>query len=208
MGSEMCIRDREGTEELYDDNVDNRSNVHKLSRLCEEDPGHYFYTQSCNSSTARGLGILRKWVMSSEAVEKVMAKYKLTREEADQILRASAAPYVQSTWNVFIDIWMNYIIKSPEQPLGPIDWAWMRKEFQDKTGNVSHLHVIMKTFFDASTKEGRQQILDKIRGALADLVRYDEIQKFVDLGIMETKTCLTEIPVSYTHLTLPTICSV
>jgi hypothetical protein len=43
----VAICTEEGTEELYDDNVDNHSNVHKLSRLCEEDPGHFFYTQSC-----------------------------------------------------------------------------------------------------------------------------------------------------------------
>jgi hypothetical protein len=131
--------------------------------------------------------------MSSEAVEKIMAKYNLTQEEADEVLRGSAAPFVQLTWNVFIDIWMNYIINSPEQPLGPIDWAWIRKEFQDKTGNVSHLHVIIKTFFDMTTEIGRNQILDKIRGALADLIRYEEIQELVDLGIMESKECLTEI---------------
>jgi predicted GIY-YIG superfamily endonuclease len=189
----IAIRTAEGNEELYDDNVDNRSNVHKLSRLCEEDPGHFFYTQSCNQATARALRVLRKWVMSSEAVEKIMTKYNLTREEADATLRNSAAPFIQSTWNIFIDIWMNYIINSPEQPLGPIDWAWIRKEFQDKTGNVSHLHVIMKTFFDMTTKEGRNQILDKIRGALADLIRHDEIQELIDLGIFESKECLMEI---------------
>ena len=189
----IAIRTEEGTEELYDDNVDNHSNVHKLSRLCEEDPAHYFYTQSCNQATAGALKILRKWVMSSEAVDKIMTKYNLNREEANEVLRNSAAPFVQSTWNVFIDIWMNYIINSPEQPLGPIDWAWIRKEFQDKTGNVSHLHVIMKTFHDMTTEIGRHEILDKIRGALADLVRSDEIRELVDLGVIESKECLIDI---------------
>lgn len=77
--------------------------------------------------------------------------------------------------------------------MGPIDWAWIRKEFQDKTGNVSHVHVIMKTFYDSSTKEGQEKIFDRIRGALADLVRYDEIERLVELGVMESKECLTEI---------------
>jgi hypothetical protein len=189
----LAIRTEEGTEELHDDNVDNHSNVHKLSRLCEEDPGHFFCTQSCNQAAARALGVLRKWVMSSDAVEKIMTKCSLTREEADGVLRNSAAPFVQSTWNVFIDIWMDCIINSPEQPLGPVDWAWIRKEFQDKTGNVSLLHVIMKTFFDATTEEGRHKILDKIRGALADLIRCDEMQELMDLGIIESRECLVEI---------------
>jgi hypothetical protein len=192
----VAVRVEDGTEELYDDNVDNRSNVYKLSRLCEEDPGHFFYTQSCNSDTARALGILRQWVTSSEAVDTIMTKHNLTREEAANVLRGSAAPFVQSTWNVFIDIWMNYIIHSPDRPLGLIDWAWIRKEFQDKTGNVSHIHSILKTSYDTSTEDGRNQILDKIRGALPDLIRQAEIQDLVNDGIIssaEPVQCLIEL---------------
>jgi hypothetical protein len=60
----------------------------------------------------------------------VITKYGLTEEEAKETIRQSAAPFVQRSWNVFIDLWMKYIIiYSPEQPLGPIDWAWYRKEF-------------------------------------------------------------------------------
>jgi hypothetical protein len=189
----IVARTEEGYEELYDDTVDNSANVHKLSRLCADDPAHLFYTQSCNQSSAKALGILRKWVVSNEAVNCVMKKYQLCREEASSILRASAAPFVQSTWNVFIDVWMNYIINSPEEPLGRVDWAWIRKEFQDHTGNVSHIHCILKLFYDATTEHGLAQILDKIRGAVADLVRWDEVSNLVEAGALESKDCLIEI---------------
>jgi hypothetical protein len=82
-------------EELYEDDIKNHSNVHKLSRLIEESPAHLFYTQSCNQETCNSLGKLRKWITSPEAVHKVMTKYRLTKDEATETIRQSAAPFVQ-----------------------------------------------------------------------------------------------------------------
>jgi hypothetical protein len=136
--------------------------VHKLSQLIEESPAHRFYTQSYNQETCKGLGKLRKWITSPEAVQKVMTKYRLTKDEATETIRQSAAPFVQPSLNAFIDLWMKHISYSPEQPLGPIDWAWYRKEFQDLTGNVSHIHSVIKTLLDTTTEEGRSELLQKI----------------------------------------------
>jgi hypothetical protein len=138
--------------------VENHSNVHKLSRLIDEDGADLFYTLSCNQKTCRGLSVLHKWITSEEAVEKVKVKYNLTYEEAKETIRTSAAPYVQRSWNAFFDLWMRYIINSPEQPLGPIDWAWFHREFQDMTGNVSHGHCILKTLYDTKTEEGKNKV--------------------------------------------------
>jgi hypothetical protein len=44
-----------------------------------------------------------------------------------------------------------------------------------------------------TTEEGRHKILDKIRGALADLFRCDETHELMDLGIIESRECLVEI---------------
>jgi hypothetical protein len=186
-------REQEGTEKLYEDDVENHSNVHKLSRLIEEQPPNYFYTQSCNQMTCKGLGVLRKWITSPQTVKKVQTKHRLTAEEAEQTIRLSAAPFVQRSWNAFIDLWMSYIIYSPEQPLGPIDWAWYRKEFQDQTGNVSHIHSILKTIYDTTTKEGRKNVLEKIRGALADLLHYQELCKLKDECVIDSFECYEDI---------------
>ena len=189
----VAWRKQEGGEELYHENAETHSNVYKLSRLVAESPPDYFYTQSCNQKTTKGLGVLRKWVTSVEAVQNVQKKYDITYNEAQEMIRISAAPFVQRSWNAFIDLWMRYIMYSSEEPLGPIDWAWYRKEFQDMTGNVSHIHALIKTLIDASTEEGRAQILDKIRGALADLARHAELEKFKEEGIVNSLTCLGDI---------------
>ena len=120
-------------------------------------------------------------------------KYNLTYEEAKETIRTSAAPYVQRSWNEFFDLWMRYIINSPEQPLGPIYWAWFCKEFQDMTGNVSHGHCILKTLYNTKTEEGKNKVLVLIRGSLANLLHYKELCKLKDEGHIDSLDCYQEL---------------
>jgi hypothetical protein len=124
------FRDSSDSAELYGEASENHANVHKLAALVGERRPHYFFTQSCNQQTCRGLKVIREWVSSYEAKVLVSEKYGLSIDEASQYLRESAAPYVLRSWNEVIDIWMRYIIESEEAPLHKIEYAWYRKEFQ------------------------------------------------------------------------------
>lgn len=189
----VAFKGTEDTEELYADDVENHANVHKLSRLIQEDGLDFFFTQSCNQSTCRGLRRLREWVTSDTAKRKVCEKYGVDAVEAEEILRKSSASLVQRSWDVFSELWMKYIIYSPEQPLTAIDWAWYRKEFQDLTGNVDHIHSALKTCIDTTTEEGREKVLDKIHGCLAELARYEDLLRLKEQGIISSLDCLREI---------------
>jgi hypothetical protein len=124
------FRDSSDSAELYGEATENHANVHKLAALVGERRPHYFFTQSCNQRTCRGLKVIREWVTSYQAKVLVSEKYGLTIDEASQYLRESAAPYVLRSWNEVIDVWMRYIIESDEAPLHKIEYAWYRKEFQ------------------------------------------------------------------------------
>jgi hypothetical protein len=121
--------------EMYGETNENHANVHKLSALVNERRPHFFFTQTCNQNTCRGLRILREWITSTDAIIHLAQKYGLDFKEAKHYLRESSAPYVSRSWNEVVDMWMKYIIHSPEAPLGPIDYAWYRKEFQGMTNN-------------------------------------------------------------------------
>jgi predicted GIY-YIG superfamily endonuclease len=88
---------------------------------------------------------------------------------------------------------MQYIVHSPEAPLGTIEWAWWRKEFQEKQGNPSHIHAILKTTEDISTKEGLHNVLSKIRGSLADILHYEELEEMKQKGITSSTSQLKDI---------------
>jgi predicted GIY-YIG superfamily endonuclease len=179
--------------ELYSDTAENHSNVHKLAALIAESPPHYFFTQSCNQSTCRGLKKLRQWITSAEAIVRVQDRYGISYEEASRILRTTAAPYIQRVWDVIADLWMRYIVNSKEEPLHKIDWAWWRKEFQDEAGNLSHIHAILRTSVDINTESGRNAVLEKIRGSLADLVQYQELMEMREIGLIDSLDNLGDI---------------
>lgn len=127
----VSFRDKSDSAELYGESSENHANVHKLSALVQERRPHFFFTQTCNQKTCRGLKVLREWVTSDSAIRHIQEVYGLQDlSEASNYLRESAAPYVSRSWNEVADMWMRYIIYSPEKPIGKIDYAWFRKEFQ------------------------------------------------------------------------------
>jgi len=126
----VTFRENSDNAELYGEATENHANVHKLSALVRHKQPHFFFTQSCNQNTCRGLRILREWVASHEAAVLLMKKYGLDYNKASRYLRESAASYVLRSWNEVVDLWMRYIIYSSEQPIGGMEYAWYRKEFQ------------------------------------------------------------------------------
>lgn len=188
-----AFRRNEGNEELYGDSIENHSNVHKLSALIEQSPPHFFFTQSCNQSTFPGLRRVREWVTSRQAHEIISRKYQISLRDAEYIVRASAAAIVQRSWKEVSDLWMQYIVKSPEEPLHAIEWGWWRAEYQDKNGNPFHLHSLLRTKLDINTASGLEAVLSKVRGSLTDLFRYNEYRKFKRTGAIESYDVLTSL---------------
>lgn len=124
--------------ELYGESAENHANVHKLSALvCERTP-HFFFTQSCNqSSLCCGLCMIREWITLHEAAALMKRKYGLDRNVAWRCLHESVASFILRSWNKVADMWMNYIINSPEAPIGEIKYAWYLKEFQGMSSQLS-----------------------------------------------------------------------
>jgi len=88
---------------------------------------------------------------------------------------------------------MTYIINSDEQPLGEIEYTWYRKEFQEKQGNPSHIHAILRTIYDISTKEGLDRVLSKIRGCIDDLIHTTEKIEMQNKGLISSVQHLIEL---------------
>ena len=129
----VSFREKGDSAEIYGETCENRANVHKLCELVRENKPHYFFTQTCNQKTCRGLRVLREWVESDEAMIHLHLKYGLDFPEASRYMRESAATYASRSWNEVAELWMRYIIHSSEQPLGRMRYGWLRKEFQGKT---------------------------------------------------------------------------
>ena len=69
-------------------------------------------------------------------------------------------------------------------------FAFFSTELQ---GNVSHLHAILRTMIDITDPEGLKQVLNKIRGCVADLIHDSEIIEMQNKGWISSVQHLVEI---------------
>jgi len=61
------------------------------------------------------------------------------------------------TWFKVGKMFMNYIVTSPEKPLGTIEKHWWRWEYQDASGNLPHIHCLLWT------KESKHELMDLVK---------------------------------------------
>ena len=63
----------------------------------------------------------------------------------------------------------------------------------EKQGNPSHIHAILRTIYDISTKGGLQQVLSKIKGCIADLIHTTEEIEMRNNGLISSARHLIEL---------------
>ena len=82
-------------------------------------------------------------------------------------------------WMEMLNMWILYITKSPDKPMGNVTGHWSRFELQDPKaiGNLPHMHTAIWTDDDVTTQEGLFAASDRIRGCIEDFVRPNEKKK-------------------------------
>jgi hypothetical protein len=79
------------------------------------------------------------------------------------------------------EIFMTYIAKSEEQPLGKVEHIWWRHEYQSAKANLSHIHALIRL----ADTESDDVIFDRIRGMIGDIIRPEEAQQLIDEGVLK-----------------------
>ena len=92
--------------------------------------------------------------------------------------------HLARTWLEVGEVYMKYILVSPEQPLGKIKKIWWRWEYQGTVGNLPHIHCLIWTDEDASNPQVNDTINNRIRCSIGDLIHLDEIDSLVSDGIV------------------------
>ena len=83
-------------------------------------------------------------------------------------------------WMEMLNMWILYITKSPDKPMGNVTGHWSRFELQDPKaiGNLPHMHTAIWTDDDLTTQEGLFAASDRIRGHIEDFVRPNEKKEY------------------------------
>jgi hypothetical protein len=105
-------------------------------------------------------------------------------EEKEELWKAgkesSCIPFVRQ-WMEVSEIFMTYIAKSDEHPLGKVEHIWWRHEYQSAKANLSHIHALIRL----ADTESEAVILDRIRGMIGVLIRPEEAEQLITEGILK-----------------------
>lgn len=171
--------------------IDCRPIVNMLGATINERSSTYFATFTCSMRTHFGLKILWDWITGDTLLQFICdPRDSLSEKKAmRRSILESAGTLLSRTWMEISHIWLTYIIKSPEAPLGEIDLYFNRCELQgpDAEGNLPHWHLILWTKDNLSEKEGLAKALDRIRGNIEDMLRPKERDALISQGVFKCR---------------------
>ena len=168
------------------DSIDSHLVVKCLAAALSEEKATYFFTQTCNQSDFFGVRELKHWLDGNDFRDELLCgRPNLTYKERQEVVRAgmqcSCVP-ISRNWMEAAELYMHYIAKSPERPLGGIRKIWCH-EYQESEGNLSHIHCLLWTDDDS------EEVIDsRIHGSNADLIPPDEIDELMEEGLMSDRS--------------------
>jgi len=172
---------------LFDtDSVDSRPVVNRLAAAVADAQATYFYTHTCNQAEHFGIRHIKEWI-DSEAILDHLCINSASISERMEVQRAvlnGSSVGICRNWMEVAEIWMSYILKSTEQPLGPVIKMWWRHEYQDTAGNLSHIHALL-WLDDTQTDE---LIQERVRGSLMTLVYPNEVNGYIEERLMSCQS--------------------
>ena len=81
---------------------------------------------------------------------------------------------------------MTYITKSAEKPIEEVTHSWWKHELQEMKANLLHIHSVLWLADNDGTNDGRQKIVDHIRGSISTIVKYSELSKCLGSGLVSS----------------------
>ena len=194
MQKEGGVRVKGKKEAIFDtEQIDSRPMVNKLAAAALEKQPTYFYTHTCSMRTHFGLKLIWDWIAGEEIIQRLCEGHE-SQDERDKLRQHivdGSGVLLLRVWMEMIHIWINYLAKSDEQPIGHVDQFLFRMELQDAKANLPHLHAMIWTHDDLNTPEGLATALDRIRGFILDIIRPEERERYKEEGIFEDDESVT-----------------
>jgi predicted GIY-YIG superfamily endonuclease len=146
-----------------------------------------------------GMRVIKAWLDSEEAIDAVIKATGMKDVTFDQRMKIRYQ-LIQSSCLLSLRCWINvclmyfkYIAESPEFPIGKVVKTWLRAEFQEHEANVFHVHSILWLADDDGTPEGIQKTINRIRGAVSDMIQSEEVEQFISDGTVSSYVELVDI---------------
>ena len=80
-------------------------------------------------------------------------------------------------WEEVTTLFLHFIMKSPHSPYKSVLSMFARKEYQEVTGNLSHIHLMLEVNWKKLNEDETKFVKDLCRCSLMDIVRPLEVKK-------------------------------
>ena len=164
-----------------------------VKNLCASQYYHkmdFFLTFTCNQKKHFGVKNVKEWIDSGAWKQYFEGFSDLTEFEVKEIEDAviqSAATLLLRNWQEVSKLFVDYLRHSPSSPYQNVNSIFVRYEYQEEKGNLSHIHLILEVKWDELTPSQKEFLEDLIRCSALEVVRSDEIQHLIDEGIFKKK---------------------
>ena len=133
---------------------------------------------------------IKNWVDSNQWQLHYPDFHKLSlfeKEEIHNVVIQSSATLTLRNWQETCALLLVYLRKSPSSPLKNMKTMFARYEYQKDVGNLSHIHFLAELNWSTMNAEEKKFVKDMIRASVLDIVRTDEMQRFIDDGILDNQ---------------------
>ena len=188
---------KDNNDGVLTDSIDSRRNVRNLCASQLYHHMHFFKTLTVNQRMHFGISPLKRWT-DSDDWKNNFDWHNLTTERQDELKQAisqASATLTLRNWLEVRKLFVDWLIGSEDSPYAPVDAVFVRDEFQDKRGNLPHIHMLISIDFDKVTEAQQDRIDDLIRADIGSIVRSDEVQHLIDDGILKSNEDWKELNV-------------
>ena len=178
------------------DSIDSKQMVKNLCSSQQYHSWDWFLTFTCNQKKHFGTAPIKNWLDDKEWTKHYPDYEYLNlteKKEIDDALLQASAGLLLRVWEEVSQLFIDYLLKSKSSPYKEIDAIFARKEYQKEKGNLSHTHLMAQVRWSKLTDEEKEFVEDLVRASIMDIVRSDEIDKFVDQGVFEYEEDVTSV---------------
>ena len=149
----------------------------------------FFLTFTCNQSEHFGLSRIKNWLDGKLWASYFPSYFSLSIDEQNEIatgLQQAASGLILRNWMEVRKIFVNYLYMSSSSPYHPSDAIFARDEYQSDAGNLPHVHMMISMDIKSMNSSQIDKMDDLIRASVVEIVRSDELQDYVDQGVLES----------------------
>ena len=165
------------------ESMDTGKEMMNLAAASQKHEMDLFLTWTCNQSKHPGIRQLYNWKAGEQWLDMITDSTHMSDLEINDVRKSMDMAYshvLSRTWLEVRELWVEFILRSTTTKVGPVQLGFFRDEYQGESGNLSHIHAIVKLDRQRmESKEFREFVGDLQKNDIASIVKEDDVKDFI-----------------------------